>query len=65
MPAVFVHVSDIHFGQEKRSEYIVQDDVRDCLIKDAARLAKKYSNGKVTGVIVTGISPTRERPTNT
>lgn len=50
MPATFIHVSDIHFGQERGSEYIVHDDVRDCLVKDAKVLADKYAAGSVNDV---------------
>ena len=32
MRLVYVHVSDIHFGQEKGSEVYVHDDVKRCLI---------------------------------
>lgn len=55
MPATFVHLSDIHFGQEqeKGAEMIVHDDVKEQLIKDAARLVETYA-GHATGVIVTG-----------
>lgn len=54
MPATFVHLSDIHFGQEKGSEVIVHDDVRERLIEDAADLVKTHAGGHATGLIVTG-----------
>ena len=54
MPIAFVHLSDIHFGQEKGSELIIHDDVKNCLIEDAVRLVKTHANGCATGLIVTG-----------
>ena len=54
MPVTFVHLSDIHFGQEKGSEVIVHDDVKECLIEDAADLVKTHAGGHATGLIVTG-----------
>lgn len=53
MPITFIHLSDIHFGQEKGSELVIHDDVREHLIKDAADLVKNYAE-HATGVIVTG-----------
>lgn len=54
MKAIFVHVSDIHFGQEKDGGSIVSnDDAKRCLILDAkAELEKTGVNA--AGVIVTG-----------
>ena len=42
MPITFVHVSDIHFGQEKKGteEVIYNDDVRDQLILDAQEMVR-------------------------
>lgn len=54
MPVTFVHLSDIHFGQEKGSELVIHDDVKERLIEDAASLVKKHANGKATGIIVSG-----------
>lgn len=54
MPISFIHLSDIHFGQEKGSEVIVHDDVKEHLIRDAARLVQTRTGGSATGVIVTG-----------
>ena len=50
----YVHVSDIHFGQEKGSEVYVHDDVKECLLADAAALREENGLGKMDGVIVTG-----------
>ncbi|WP_298164303.1 metallophosphoesterase [Novosphingobium sp.] len=54
MSAIFVHLSDIHFGQEKDgSPMVVNADARDRLIDDARTEVAKLG-GKATGVIVTG-----------
>ena len=38
MPLTYVHLSDIHFGQEKGAELIIHDDVKDRLVEDAKEL---------------------------
>jgi hypothetical protein len=53
--ATFVHISDIHFGQEKRSgEVVVNNDVKDRLVEDAARELKKLGKYPASGILVTG-----------
>lgn len=54
MPISFVHLSDIHFGQEKGSELIIHDDVKERLIEDAARQVKAHADGAASGIIVSG-----------
>lgn len=54
MPVTFVHLSDIHFGQEKGAELVIHNDVKERLIEDAAALVRKHSGGKATGIIVSG-----------
>ena len=39
MPLKFIHLSDIHFGQETGSDVYFHNDVKECLIADAANLA--------------------------
>ncbi|WP_433972817.1 metallophosphoesterase [Tunturiibacter lichenicola] len=48
----FLHLSDIHFGQEKDGTLITQDFVRDELTKDVKKLAAH--RGPASRVIVTG-----------
>ena len=48
----FVHVSDIHFGQEKNGTKIPQDDARRKLVEDVAEFAKM--RGKADLVLVLG-----------
>ena len=54
MPAVFVHVSDIHFGQEKDDRVYIHADVKQQLIADARELVSKIANGVAHGILVTG-----------
>jgi calcineurin-like phosphoesterase family protein len=53
--SIFVHISDIHFGQEKRSgEIVVNNDVKERLIADARRELIKIGKYPATGILVTG-----------
>jgi hypothetical protein len=54
MPITFVHLSDIHFGQEKGGQIIIHDDVKERLIEDAAIQVKAHAEGRATGIIVSG-----------
>ena len=54
MPLTYVHLSDIHFGQEKGSEIYVHDDVKECLIEDVATRKGAAGIEQMDGVIVTG-----------
>ena len=54
MALTFIHLSDIHFGQEKGSEIYVHDDVKECLITDLAELKVATGIERMGGVIVTG-----------
>lgn len=54
MPAVFVHVSDIHFGQERDESIHIHDDVKEQLIADAAEVIGGLSSGVAQGILVTG-----------
>lgn len=49
----FLHLSDIHFGQEKKDGPIIKHDhIRGALIKDVAEFAKR--RGKADRILVTG-----------
>lgn len=54
MRAVFVHVSDIHFGQERDHELHIHDDVKQQLIADAGEVVAKLPAGAASGILVTG-----------
>lgn len=54
MKAIFVHLSDIHFGQEKDGGTVaINDDAKKRLIEDA-RAEVARLGGKASGIIVTG-----------
>ena len=50
----FVHLSDIHFGQEKGGTTWVHNDVKERLIDDVTCVAKELESGRAAGIIVTG-----------
>lgn len=50
----FLHLSDIHFGQERSGDVVVHEDAREMLIRDATALRNKQ--GSADGIIVTGDS---------
>ncbi|WBM59657.1 metallophosphoesterase [Providencia sp. PROV188] len=54
MPAVFVHVSDIHFGQEKDDRIHIHYDVKQQLITDAYNVISSIPNRSVEGILVSG-----------
>ena len=54
MSAVFVHVSDIHFGQERDETVHIHDDVKAQLIVDAAEVIAGLPPGAAQGVLVSG-----------
>jgi hypothetical protein len=54
MPAVFVHVSDIHFGQEKDDRVHIHADVKQQLIADAKEVVSNLAGGVAHGILVTG-----------
>lgn len=54
MPAVFVHVSDIHFGQERDDRVHIHDDVKEQLIADAKGVIANLTDGEAHGILVTG-----------
>ena len=55
MSAIFVHVSDIHFGQEKGDDRVhIHDDVKQQLILDARHVVSNIANGVARGILVTG-----------
>ncbi|SMG65348.1 protein containing Metallophosphoesterase domain [methanotrophic bacterial endosymbiont of Bathymodiolus sp.] len=54
MSAVFVHVSDIHFGQEKDDRVFIHADVKQQLIADAKEVIASIGDGVAHGILVTG-----------
>ena len=54
MSLTYVHVSDIHFGQERGPEVYVHNDVKQCVIADVVELKMAIGIERMDGVIVTG-----------
>ncbi|MGI8465687.1 MULTISPECIES: metallophosphoesterase [Pectobacteriaceae] len=54
MPAIFVHLSDIHFGQERDDRLHIHGDVKQQLIVDAREVISKIAGGSANGILVTG-----------
>lgn len=54
MAAVFVHVSDIHFGQEKDDRIQIHADVKQQLILDAKEVISNIAGGVAHGILATG-----------
>ena len=50
----FVHLSDIHFGQERGGQVRIHDDIKASLIEDVGVAVKQLEAGRATGIIVTG-----------
>lgn len=55
MSIIFVHLSDIHFGQERGRELVyVHEDVRERVTEDVRNFATKIAPRKISGIAVTG-----------
>ena len=54
MSVAYVHLSDIHFGQEKGGKLFIHNDVKERLLEDVAKVVSTLSDGRANGVIVTG-----------
>src|SRR5476649_294693 len=54
MSAIFIHLSDIHFGQERDERIHIHTDVKEQLIQDAARVVRQLPGGSAHGILVTG-----------
>ncbi|WP_349976466.1 metallophosphoesterase [Pseudomonas sp. WHRI 8519] len=54
MSLAFVHLSDIHFGQEKGGDLYINNDVKERLIDDVRQLVAQLPSRKAAGLIVTG-----------
>lgn len=54
MSFAFVHLSDIHFGQERGGTVIIHDDAKARLIDDVKIVMEQVQGGRAAGIIVTG-----------
>jgi calcineurin-like phosphoesterase family protein len=50
----FIHLSDIHFGQEHGERLHIHTDVRDQVLADVEVLRETFPDNKIDGVLVTG-----------
>jgi len=54
MVKVYVHLSDIHFGQETGGSVVIHADVKERLIEDVSQFVAELPDGRADGVIVSG-----------
>lgn len=54
MNKVYVHLSDIHFGQETGGIIFIHTDVKERLIEDVSQFVADLSGGRADGVLVSG-----------
>ncbi|RKR82162.1 3',5'-cyclic AMP phosphodiesterase CpdA [Mucilaginibacter gracilis] len=54
MSLIFIHLSDIHFGQEKGGDLYIHDDVKEQILSDARDYVMGLDNSKADGVIISG-----------
>lgn len=54
MSLIFVHLSDIHFGQERGGHLYINNDVKEQLLADAYEYVSQLNNRKADGVIISG-----------
>jgi predicted phosphodiesterase len=54
MSAIFIHLSDIHFGQERDHRVHIHADVKEQLLSDAGEVVRGLAGGIAHGILVTG-----------
>lgn len=54
MKVAFVHLSDIHFGQERGADLYINNDVKNAVIQDAKQRLQALGPDRVEGVLITG-----------
>ena len=54
MSIAFIHLSDIHFGQEKGGTLEIHNDAKERLVEDVARAVKRLPGGIASGIIISG-----------
>lgn len=54
MSIAFVHLSDIHFGQEKGGNLNIDNDAKAQLLIDVRKVVATLPEGRAAGLIVTG-----------
>ncbi len=54
MPLRFIHLSDIHFGQERGEDVHIHTDVREQVLEDVRDFREHLLDKNIDGIIVTG-----------
>ncbi|NQD72539.1 hypothetical protein HP439_17585 [Sphingobacterium shayense] len=54
MSLIYVHLSDIHFGQERGGDLYIHDDIKEQLLEDARDYVTELDNRRANGVIISG-----------
>jgi len=54
MSFIYVHLSDIHFGQEDDGQVVVNDDVKDQILIDVQGFLSELPGKRATGIIISG-----------
>ena len=54
MKIAFVHLSDIHFGQERGADLHINNDIKQAVIQDARQCVQSLGADRVEGVLITG-----------
>ncbi|QEX23241.1 hypothetical protein FRZ61_31770 [Hypericibacter adhaerens] len=54
MSITYIHLSDIHFGQEKGGEVVIHNDAKERLIEDVTVAMAALPQRRANGIIVTG-----------
>lgn len=54
MSFIYVHLSDIHFGQEDDGQVVVNDDVKDQILIDVREFLSNLPEKKANGIIISG-----------
>ncbi len=54
MRVAFVHLSDIHFGQERNKDLHINNDIKEAVIQDCRRQIQELAPESVAGVLITG-----------
>lgn len=65
MATTYIHLSDIHFGQEKGGTVVTHNDVKARLIDDVRKVTGRYPNRESTESSSPVTSRTLENPMNT
>src|SRR4051812_27200436 len=54
MRVAFIHLSDIHFGQEKGADLHINNDIKEAVIEDCRDQVNDVKPDRVEGLLITG-----------